>query len=88
MKSKKMKIAATLAGIILLAVALLPYLVNLDQLRPQLEAALQSRLGREVHIGYLELSLLSGGARANSLSIADDPASTPSPLRSASAWPA
>ena len=80
MKSKKMKIAATLAGIILLAVALLPYLVNLDQLRPQLEAALQSRLGREVHIGYLELSLLSGGARANSLSIADDPASSPRPF--------
>ena len=80
MKSKKMKIAATLAGIVLLAVALLPYLVNLDQLRPQLEAALQSRLGREVHIGYLELSLLSGGARANSLSIADDPASSPRPF--------
>ena len=79
-KSKKTKIAATLAGIVLLAVALLPYLVNLDQLRPQLEAALQSRLGREVHIGYLELSLLSGGARANSLSIADDPASSPRPF--------
>jgi hypothetical protein len=73
-KSRKMRIATTLAGIVLLAVALLPYLVNLDQLRPQLEAALQSHLGREVHIGYLELSLLSGGARANSLSIADDPA--------------
>jgi hypothetical protein len=80
MKSKKMKIAATLAGIVLLAIALLPYLVNLDQLRPQLEAALQSRLGREVHIGYLELSLLSGGARANSLSIADDPASSSRPF--------
>ncbi len=73
-KSRKMRIVATLAGIVLLAVALLPYLVNLDQLRPQLEAALQSHLGREVHIGYLELSVLSGGARANSLSIADDPA--------------
>ena len=79
-KSKKTKIAATLAGFVLLAVALLPYLVNLDQLRPQLEAALQSRLGREVHIGYLELSLLSGGARANSLSIADDPASSSRPF--------
>jgi hypothetical protein len=79
-KNKKTKIAATLAGFVLLAVALLPYLVNLDQLRPQLEAALQSRLGREVHIGYLELSLLSGGARASSLSIADDPASSPRPF--------
>jgi hypothetical protein len=74
MKSKKMRIVATLAGITFLAIVLLPYLVNVDQLRPQFEAALRSRLGREVHIGYLELSLLSGGARANGLSIADDPA--------------
>jgi hypothetical protein len=74
MKSKKMRTIATLAGITSLAIVLLPYLVNVDQLRPQFEAALQSHLGREVHIGYLELSLLSGGARANSLSIADDPA--------------
>ncbi len=72
MKATKMKVAVTLAGIVLL-VALLPYLVNLDQMRPQLESALRSRLGREVRIGYLELSLLSGGARANSLSIAEDP---------------
>jgi AsmA protein len=73
MKRKKMRILATLAGSAL-AVALLPYLVNVDQLRPRLESSLQSHLGREVHIGYLELSLLAGGARAGNLSIADDPA--------------
>ena len=74
MKSKKTRIAVTLAGIAVLAVTTLPYLVNLDRLRPQLESTLQSHLGREVHIGYLEFSLLAGGARANSFSIADDPA--------------
>ena len=74
MKSKNMRIAATVAGIALLAVVVLPYLVNVDQLRPRLESTLRSRLGREVHIGYLELSLLAGGARAVNLSVADDPA--------------
>ena len=74
MKSKNMRITATVAGIALLAVVVLPYLVNVDQLRPRLESTLRSRLGREVHIGYLELSLLAGGARAVNLSVADDPA--------------
>ena len=73
MKSPKTKAAAVLAGMILI-VLVLPYMVNVDSLRPRLEASLQSRLGREVHIGYLELSFLSGGARAENLSIADDPA--------------
>jgi AsmA protein len=73
MKSPKKKAAAVLAGI-LLVVLVLPYMVNVDSLRPRLEAALQSQLGREVHIGYLELSFLSGGAKAGDLSIADDPA--------------
>jgi AsmA protein len=73
MKSLKKQSAAVLAGMILI-VLVLPYMVNVDSLRPRLEAALRSQLGREVHIGYLELSFLSGGARAGDLSIADDPA--------------
>ncbi len=79
MKSPKKKAAAVLAGI-LLVVLVLPYMVNVDSLRPRLEAALQSQLGREVHIGYLELSFLSGGAKAGDLSIADDPAFGPRPF--------
>ena len=73
MKSAKKKATAVLAGTILI-VLVLPYVVNVDSLRPRLETALQSQLGREVHIGYLELSFLSGGARADNLFIADDPA--------------
>jgi len=72
MKNAKKKAAAVLAGTILI-VLVLPYMVNVDSLRPRLEATLQSQLGREVHIGYLELSFLSGGARAENFFIADDP---------------
>jgi AsmA protein len=80
MKRKKTKIAAVLAGMFLLPILVLPYVVNVDKLRPQLESALQSHLGREVHIGHLELSLLAGGARAENLSIGDDPAFNPGPF--------
>jgi len=74
MKSKTTKIVAAVSGMVLLAILVLPYIVNVDGLRPQLEYSLQSHLDREVHIGRLELSLLAGGARAENVSIADDPA--------------
>ena len=69
-----MKIIAALCATVLLTIAVLPYLVDGDSLRPRLESALQSALGREVHIGYMQVSLLSGGAWVDDISIADDPA--------------
>jgi AsmA protein len=74
MTNKKMKIGGALVALSLVAFSALPHVVDVDSLRPQLESTLQSHLGREVHIGHLELSLLAGGARAEDLSIADDPA--------------
>jgi AsmA protein len=73
-KRKLMKIAAALLGVLALASFVVPFLINVDRLRPKLESILGSSLSREVHIGRLELSLLAGGMRAENLSIADDPA--------------
>jgi AsmA protein len=73
MKSKGMKVAATLVAAMFVAVVALPHLVDIDRFRPQLESGMSSSLGREVHVGHMELSLLSGGARVDQLSIADDP---------------
>jgi len=73
MKSKGMKVTAILAGIALVTLVALPHLVDADRFRPELESSLSSSLGREVHIGHMELSLLSGGARVDQISIADDP---------------
>jgi len=73
-KRKLMKIAAALLGVLPLATFVVPFLINVDRLRPKLESILGSALSREVHIGRLELSLLAGGMRAENLSIADDPA--------------
>ena len=74
MKSKGMKVASISVAVVFLAILALPYVVDVDRFRPQLESSLQSSLGREVHIGHMELSLLAGGARVDQISIAEDPA--------------
>ena len=58
----------------LLAVITLPFLVNVNSFRPKLESELSAALGRDVKVGNLSLSILSGSVSAENLSIADDPA--------------
>jgi AsmA protein len=62
-----------LIGVLLLAVAALPFLIDANRFRPLLESELTRGLGRAVKLGDLKLSLLSGGVTASDLSIADDP---------------
>ena len=45
-----------------------------------LESRLSQALGREVKLGELKLSILSGSVTANDLSIADDPAYSRTPF--------
>jgi AsmA protein len=79
-----MKRIATVFGItlVLLAVVLvsLPFLINANQFRPMLESKLSQGLGREVKLGDLKFSVLSGGVTANDLSIADHPTFSKSPF--------
>jgi len=51
----------------------LPFLINVNNFRPEIESRLSAALGRPVKVGNLSLSLLSGGVGADDLSIADDP---------------
>jgi AsmA protein len=73
-----MKRIAKWVGIVvalLLAAALsLPFLINVDQFRPTLQAELSSALGREVTLGNLRLQILSGEVTADDLAVAEDPA--------------
>ncbi|HUP03200.1 MAG TPA: AsmA family protein [Bryobacteraceae bacterium] len=68
------RIVLVAAAVLLLAVICLPFLISANQFKPMLEAKLTTAMGREVAIGDLKLSLLSGGVAATGLSIADDPA--------------
>jgi AsmA protein len=60
-------------AIVILAVLSVPFLVNVNQFRPTLEAELSTALGREVKLGNLRLKLLSGEVAADDLSVAEDP---------------
>ena len=72
--------AGVLLAVVVLAVAALPLFVDANTFRPRLETTLTSALGRAVKLGELRLALLEGGVTANDLSIADDPAVSPSPF--------
>jgi AsmA protein len=71
---KALKIIAIVVVVLLIIVIALPFLINVNSFRPKLESTLTDALGREVKVGNLSLSILSGSVSAEDLSIADDPA--------------
>jgi AsmA protein len=77
-------IAGIIVGVILVAVLLLPFFINVDKFRPEIESKLSAALGRTVHIGKISASLFSGGAQASDISISDDPAFNKGPFLQAS----
>jgi AsmA protein len=62
------------AAVLIVAVLALPFLIDANGFKPTLESRLTAALAREIHLGDLKLSVLSGSVAANDLSIADDPA--------------
>jgi AsmA protein len=75
-----LKIVGIVFAILLLLVIALPFLINVNSFRPKLESELSTALGREVKVGNLSLSILSGSVSAEDLSIADDPAYSKDPF--------
>lgn len=74
MNKKKILIGVGVVFAVLILIALLlPLLVNVDRLRPEVQKQASDALGREVTIGKLSLSIFSGGVTANDIAIADDP---------------
>ena len=64
-------IAIAVAILIVIALAL-PFLINVNSFRPQIESNLSDALGRKVTVGNLKLSILSGSVGADDIAIADD----------------
>jgi len=71
---KALKIVGIVVVVLLLIAIALPFLINVNSFRPKLESELTEALDREVKVGNLSLSILSGSVSAEDLSIADDPA--------------
>lgn len=68
-----LKVIGVVVAVLLVAAIALPFLVNVNSFRPQIESKLTEALGRPVKVGNLSLSLFSGGVGADQLSVADDP---------------
>jgi AsmA protein len=75
-----LKIVAIVIGILVVIVIALPFFIDANVFRPRLQSELSGALGRQVKVGNLSLSLLSGGVAADDISIADDPAFSNSPF--------
>jgi AsmA protein len=67
------KIVGIVVGVLILLVIALPLFINVNNFRPEIESNLSSALGRQVKVGDLSLSILSGSVKADNLTIADDP---------------
>ena len=76
-------IISTVVGVIVVLVAIAPFLVHVNQFRPFIEGRASAALGRRVDLGDLRLSLSSGSLTAATLAIADDPTFSNSPFLSA-----
>jgi AsmA protein len=65
-------VGIVIAALIVIAIAL-PFFIDVNRFRPEIESNVSTALGRSVTLGNLSLSILSGSVEANQLSIADDP---------------
>ena len=75
-----LKIGAIAFAILLVILIALPLLINVNSFRPKIESELMSALGRQVAVGNLSLSILSGSVVAGNVVVADDPAFGKSPF--------
>jgi AsmA protein len=74
MRRNWLLISGAVIAAALVALAVLPFLIDVNRFRPELEAEASASLGRTVKLGNLSLSILSGKLVAHDIEIADDPA--------------
>ena len=80
MARKVIYIAGGVILVLLLAAILLPFVVDANRFRPEIESSLDSALNRKVDIGNIRLSILSGGVTVENIAISDDPSFNTGPF--------
>src|SRR5262249_44152166 len=74
MKKRWLRVGGIVVAVFLLLMVALPFLINVNSFRPKIESEATNALGRQVKLGDLSLSILSGTVGIENISIADDPA--------------
>src|SRR5262245_39640131 len=80
------KVLYIVGGILVLlvaAVVILPFVIDVNRFRPDIEKLMSEALNRKVTMGSIQLSLFSGGVAVDNLTIADDPAFSRDPFLTA-----
>jgi AsmA protein len=80
---RTLRIVAIVVVVLLLIVVIVPFLIPVDKFRPTIEEKASQALGRQVQLGGLSLSLLTGSLSAQNLSVGDDPKFSTSPFLTA-----
>jgi AsmA protein len=73
MKKRFLLVLGIAAAVIFLVLIALPFFIDADRFRPELESEASLALGRQVKLGHLSLSILTGKLVANDIEVADDP---------------
>jgi AsmA protein len=80
------KIIAIVVAILVVGLVALPFFIDVNQFRPELESKLAAALGRSVKAGNLSLSLFSGAVGVDDIVISDDPEFSSSPFLKAKSF--
>jgi len=82
--SRTLRISLTIGGVVVVLLAVTPFVIPANQFRPAIEQKASAALGRKVGLGRLSLSLSSGSLSAESLAVGDDPTFSTWPFLTAS----
>jgi len=74
MRKRWLRVGGIVVAVFLLLIVALPFLININSFRPKIESEATNALGRQVKLGDLSLSILSGTVGIEDIRIADDPA--------------
>lgn len=74
MKKKPLIIVGAIVLVLLILIVALPFLVDVNQFKPKLQAGIGDALGRKVDVGNISLAIFSGGVEIDDIAISDDPA--------------
>lgn len=80
MRWRSLGILGGIVGVALIAILILPSIIDANRFRPKMESDLSLALNRKVSIGNVRLAVLSGGVKVYDLSVADDPAFSSEPF--------
>jgi AsmA protein len=75
-----LKIIAIIVAVLLVAALVLPFVIDVNSFRPRIESEATAALGRQVTVGHLGLSILSGSVSAEDMTVADDPVFSKDPF--------